>query len=39
MSATEVVGLTGGDNTAIRPFEVGFAEAELARAHPTRSIW
>jgi pimeloyl-ACP methyl ester carboxylesterase len=30
MSATEVGGQTGGDNTAVRPFEVGFPEAELA---------
>jgi hypothetical protein len=30
MSATEVGGQTGNDDTAVRPFEIGFAEAELA---------
>ena len=30
MSATEVAGQTGGDDTAIRPFQVGFPEAELS---------
>jgi hypothetical protein len=29
MSATEVAGQTGDDNTTIRPFRVGFPEAEL----------
>jgi pimeloyl-ACP methyl ester carboxylesterase len=29
MSATEVAGQTGSDNTAIRPFQVDFPEAEL----------
>jgi pimeloyl-ACP methyl ester carboxylesterase len=29
MSATEVAEQTGSDNTAIRPFQVGFSEAEL----------
>ena len=29
MSATEVTEQKGGDNTAIRAFEVGFPEAEL----------
>jgi pimeloyl-ACP methyl ester carboxylesterase len=29
MAATEVAGQTGSDDTAIRPLEVGFAEAEL----------
>jgi hypothetical protein len=29
MSATEVAERTGSDNTAIRPFEVGFSEEEL----------
>jgi pimeloyl-ACP methyl ester carboxylesterase len=30
MSATEVGGQTGGDDTTIRPFQVGFPEADLA---------
>jgi pimeloyl-ACP methyl ester carboxylesterase len=29
MSSTEVAGRTGRDNTAIRPFQVGFSDAEL----------
>ncbi len=29
MSATEVAERTGSDNTAIRPFEVGFSEEEI----------
>jgi Epoxide hydrolase N terminus len=29
MSATEVAGQSGGGSTAIRPFQVGFPEAEL----------
>ena len=29
MSATEVAAQTGSDNTAVRPFQVGFPEAEL----------
>ncbi len=30
MSATEVAGQTGSDHTAVRPFQVGFPESELA---------
>jgi len=30
MSAAEVGGQTGSDDTAVRPFQVGFPEAELA---------
>jgi pimeloyl-ACP methyl ester carboxylesterase len=30
MSATEAAGQTGSDNTAVRPFQVGFPEAKLA---------
>jgi Epoxide hydrolase N terminus len=30
MSTAEVGGQTGGDDSAVRPFQVGFAEAELA---------
>ena len=34
MSATEVAERTTGENTAIRPFKVGFSEEELIRAAP-----
>ena len=47
MSATEVAGQTGGDDTAIRPFQVGFPEPELtelgrrisAIRWPEREMW
>jgi pimeloyl-ACP methyl ester carboxylesterase len=29
MSATEIAGQTGGDNSDVRPFQVDFPEAEL----------
>jgi pimeloyl-ACP methyl ester carboxylesterase len=33
MSATEVAGQTGSDDTAIRPFQIGFPEAELTELY------
>lgn len=41
MPATSVVERTGGDNMAVRPFHIGFPEADLAdlRRRITATRW